>query len=166
MRVYAYNKLDAQRREIRLCTLLPGSFDEPVACKLGTVSLDDKPRYESLSYAWGPPIFDKEIILKSCVESTLREPQARKTDNDTPAAGSPPAPDLNLTATTSLYTAFRYLRKSDQERVVRILQILSLSWFLGRLLESQDIRNLKNDCSARALLLKKLGASDLQLINQ
>lgn len=113
MATYAYNKLDALRREIRLCTLLPGSLEEPVTCVLSIVSLDDKPEYESLSYAWGSPIFDKEIVIHDCVHGS----GTPKPGNET-AAGNPPAPALALTVTTSLYTAFRYLRKSDQTRVV------------------------------------------------
>ena len=113
MATYAYNGLEALRREIRLCTLLPGPFEEPVACILSVVSLDDKPEYESLSYAWGPSIFDKEIVISDCIHGS----GTLKSENET-AAGNPPAPALALTVTTSLYTAFRYLRKSDQRRVV------------------------------------------------
>ena len=115
MATYAYKELDAQRREIRLCILLPGSFEEPVACILSVVSLDDKLEYESLSYAWGSPILDKEIVISDCVHGS----GTPKSENDT-AGGNPPAPApaLFLDVTTSLYTAFRYLRKSDQTRVV------------------------------------------------
>ena len=114
MATYAYNELDVLRREIRLCTLLPGSFDEPVACTLSIVSLDDKPEYESLSYAWSSPIFDKELVIRDCVHRS----GIPKSDDET-ITDKHLTPDLSLTVTTSLYTAFRYLRKSDQTRVVR-----------------------------------------------
>lgn len=42
MAPFSYNKLDPQRREIRLCILHPGSLDDPLQCTLSTVSLDDK----------------------------------------------------------------------------------------------------------------------------
>lgn len=120
MATYLYKELNAQRREIRLCTLLPGPFNEPLACTLGIVSLDDKPVYESLSYVWGSPIFDKELVIKDGVDSTVQDLRVRKYDNDS-GAGSKSASDLILPVTTSLHTAFRYLRRSDQTRVVRIL---------------------------------------------
>ena len=113
MATYTYNELDALRREIRLCTLLPGSFEEPVACILSIVSLYAKPEYESLSYAWGPPIFDKELVISDCVHGS----ENPKSENGN-AGDNFPAPALALNVTTSLYTAFRYLRKSDQTRVV------------------------------------------------
>ena len=115
MATYVYNLLNTQCREIRLCTLLPGFFDEPVACSLSVVSLDDKSEYESLSYVWGAPIFNKEIFVKDSLQFKSRAwGSERRT-----AAGSPPTPDLTLRITTSLYTAFRYLRRIDQTRVVR-----------------------------------------------
>lgn len=44
-----------QSSEIRFIKILPGSWDEPVSCELVYVSLDDKPDYVALSYAWGDP---------------------------------------------------------------------------------------------------------------
>ena len=120
MATYPYNKLDAQRREIRLCTILPASFDEPVICDLSIVSLDDKPVYETLSYAWGSPIFNKEIVIKGRIDGIRHDSRARALDNGT-IARSWPAPDLILNVTTNLHAAFRYLRKVDQMRVVRTL---------------------------------------------
>lgn len=39
--------------EIRLLKILPGSWHDPVSCEIVYVSLDDKPDYVALSYAWG-----------------------------------------------------------------------------------------------------------------
>ena len=89
MATYTYNELNTRYREIRLCSLLPGFFDEPVACSIGVVSLDVKSQYESLSYVWGAPIFNKKLIVRESVEC---EQQACNCDNGT-AAGSPCAPD-------------------------------------------------------------------------
>ena len=119
MATYTYSELIPQRREIRLCTIFPASFDEPVLCDLTIVSLNDKPAYETLSYAWGSPIFNKEIIVKGRIDSILLDSRAREFDTTT--ASSEPAPDLILNVTTNLHAAFRYLRKSDQRRVVRTL---------------------------------------------
>lgn len=137
---YAYNKLNAQRREIRLCTLFPGSFDDPVACDLDIVSLDDRPEYESLSYAWGSPILNQELLVKDRIDSSSRDSRPHKCDDDT-TAGSRPAPALILTVTTNLNTAFRYLRKSDQMRVVRTFQrchyFVTTFWSLTTILEKR-----------------------------
>jgi hypothetical protein len=48
-----YHPLDAEKKEIRLLTIQPGEWDDVVRCRLDTVSLDEKPVYEALSYVWG-----------------------------------------------------------------------------------------------------------------
>ena len=48
-------------RSIRLLTLLPGRFTDPIKATLEQVSLDDKPDYEALSYVWGQPTLSKVI---------------------------------------------------------------------------------------------------------
>jgi hypothetical protein len=90
MNLYIYKKLDPQRREIRLCTLQPGSGDDPVNCTLTTVSLDDKPRYEAVSYVWGDASMRQEIVVDS----------------------------KSLLVTVNLHTALRYLRWKDRPRVL------------------------------------------------
>ena len=90
MGIYSYNKLDSQRCEIRLCTLHPGSLDDPLVCTLSAISLDDKPEYETLSYVWGDPTLNKEISANGDV----------------------------LRVTTSLHTALRYLRSTKNPRVI------------------------------------------------
>jgi hypothetical protein len=57
---FIYQALKPDRREIRLIKLLPpGHGPSPakatlVNCTLEPVSLDDKPKYQALSYVWGP----------------------------------------------------------------------------------------------------------------
>ena len=128
MAIYKYESLNAQRREIRLCTLRPGFFDEPVACALSVVSLDDKPEYESLSYAWGSPVFDRELFVQD----------SREGEVDESAAGSLSAPGLILRVTRSLYTAFRYLRRLDRTRVVCVSDF-HFTAFWGRLLQLKTV---------------------------
>jgi hypothetical protein len=48
---YPYQKL--RDRDIRVIYLAPGKFSDPIRCGLITLSLDNNPRYEALSYAWG-----------------------------------------------------------------------------------------------------------------
>jgi hypothetical protein len=45
--------LDPKLSQIRSLSLFPGEFDDPIGAALHTVSLDDSPQYEALSYVWG-----------------------------------------------------------------------------------------------------------------
>ena len=88
--VFSYNKLSEWRREIRLCILDPGAIDDSLTCALRTVSLNDHPAYETLSYVWGNPILNNEIVANGRVIKT----------------------------TKNLHTALRYLRNSDEPRLI------------------------------------------------
>lgn len=48
-----YTPLDVHNREIRLLTLHYGEAHQDVTITLSVVSLNDKPKYEALSYVWG-----------------------------------------------------------------------------------------------------------------
>lgn len=63
MATYVYDKLDPKRKQIRICTIHPGAFEDPISCSLHTVSLEDDPEYETLSYAWGAPILDHTVLV-------------------------------------------------------------------------------------------------------
>lgn len=55
-------------RSIRLLLLQPASSrDAPLHCELQEVLLSEKPTYEALSYAWGAPMFSKQLILTTGV---------------------------------------------------------------------------------------------------
>ncbi|KAH7417920.1 heterokaryon incompatibility protein-domain-containing protein [Cadophora sp. MPI-SDFR-AT-0126] len=63
--VFTYTPLpkqNASRKEIRLLTVHEGEGTE-VRCSLETVSLDEAPPYEALSYVWGDPNRTREITL-------------------------------------------------------------------------------------------------------
>src|SRR5437773_1718422 len=45
--------LNPNAREIRLFILLPGDFSCAIQGTMTKVSLDEQPKYEALSYAWG-----------------------------------------------------------------------------------------------------------------
>ncbi|KAJ9634566.1 hypothetical protein H2199_008849 [Coniosporium tulheliwenetii] len=85
-----YKPLDPSRREIRLLTLAGGQFSDDIHCSLSTVSLDDEPVYEALSYVWGDPNITRTIIL----QWTLQQ------------------------ATTNLEAALRRLRYRNRPRVL------------------------------------------------
>jgi Heterokaryon incompatibility protein (HET) len=50
-----YGKLDPDTNQIRVLELLPSRWSEKISCKIRTISLDDKPVFEALSYVWGNP---------------------------------------------------------------------------------------------------------------
>ena len=81
-----------QHNEIRLITLAPGKWRDPIACSLQIVSLDDNPTYEALSYVWGNASLRKWICLKNC----------------------------SFDVSKSLEVALRHLRHEDSERVMWI----------------------------------------------
>lgn len=81
-----------QHNEIRLITLAPGKWRDPIECSLQIVSLDDNPTYEALSYVWGDASLRKWICLK----------------------------DANFDVSKSLEVALRHLRHEDSERVMWI----------------------------------------------
>jgi Heterokaryon incompatibility protein (HET) len=56
-------RLDPQKREIRLISVLPGDWTDEVKCELSRLSLESRPRYEALSYVWGDPNDTRPIIV-------------------------------------------------------------------------------------------------------
>jgi hypothetical protein len=58
-----YDTLNSQKKEIRLLSLLPGKTDHPIECTLQTVSLDDPPEFEALSYVWGDVAVKKPVAV-------------------------------------------------------------------------------------------------------
>ncbi|RSM01273.1 hypothetical protein CDV31_011403 [Fusarium ambrosium] len=56
-----YLPLDLTSNQIRMLHLLPGNWEDPIRCVLNTVLLDNSPKYEALSYAWGDPL-DRRLI--------------------------------------------------------------------------------------------------------
>ena len=69
---YEYGPLDSRRHEIRLFELLPSKKkNAPVEGHLRTVSLDDKPRFEALSYVWGDPRPRRKVFVHGDSRRTL-----------------------------------------------------------------------------------------------
>ncbi|RYP91114.1 hypothetical protein DL770_002770 [Monosporascus sp. CRB-9-2] len=52
---FRYLPLDPERRKIRVLTLQPGAFEEPLHCSISTTDLDTSSVYNALSYVWGDP---------------------------------------------------------------------------------------------------------------
>ncbi|KAK7910658.1 heterokaryon incompatibility protein-domain-containing protein [Apiospora marii] len=49
-----YQSLSRENREIRLFDLLPGKDGDPITGRLKVISLDRKPKFDAVSYVWGP----------------------------------------------------------------------------------------------------------------
>ncbi|KAK5123552.1 hypothetical protein LTR85_002590 [Meristemomyces frigidus] len=56
-------RLNAERREIRILTLHPGTPPSPIRCSLSVHSLSDLPTYDALSYAWGDANIRRGIVV-------------------------------------------------------------------------------------------------------
>ncbi|KAK4200993.1 heterokaryon incompatibility protein-domain-containing protein [Triangularia verruculosa] len=63
--LYLYHQL-RHEDEIRLVTIKPGKWTDPITCELSCHSLDveDETEYWTLSYAWGSPRATENIILE------------------------------------------------------------------------------------------------------
>ncbi|KAF2454331.1 heterokaryon incompatibility protein-domain-containing protein [Lineolata rhizophorae] len=62
-REHCYDALDQPSEQIRVVTVHPGDFADPIVCDLQLVFLDDKPYYEALSYVCGESSATRSIIL-------------------------------------------------------------------------------------------------------
>jgi hypothetical protein len=63
---YQYHELDANRDEIRLIAVQPGTPKDPIVVALRTESLLDNPSYEAISYAWGDESVKRPIRIERC----------------------------------------------------------------------------------------------------
>jgi Heterokaryon incompatibility protein (HET) len=86
-----YQKLKDNSSQIRILRVLPPLEPAleplPIRCELEVVSLDEKPPYEAVSYAWGDPK-DTRLIVVEGLEIKIRK---------------------------NLEACLRYLRKPDKE---------------------------------------------------
>lgn len=82
-------------KSVRLATTQPGVRDDDVLIDLHieTFTENNPPRYEALSYVWGPTEPPESVVVKSPGKSTLR-------------------------VTTNLRAALQHLRYPDQGRVM------------------------------------------------
>ncbi|KAK3642794.1 hypothetical protein LTR56_010620 [Elasticomyces elasticus] len=60
---YEYQPLDPEQKQIRLLELEPGGYDDPLLARLLSVSLDDMPVYNTISYVWGDPSKTSELVI-------------------------------------------------------------------------------------------------------
>ncbi|PMD21171.1 HET-domain-containing protein, partial [Hyaloscypha hepaticicola] len=68
-----YEPLLTSSRQLRLLILNPCTNPkEAIRCTLVKISLDSPPKYEALSYTWGEPVDDFEIIVNSVTFAVRR----------------------------------------------------------------------------------------------
>ncbi|KAI0127514.1 heterokaryon incompatibility protein-domain-containing protein [Xylariales sp. AK1849] len=105
-----YRPLDHSKKEIRLVTIAPGLFDEPLRCTLTRHELSEAGlEFESLSYCWGD--------LKDTTDITLRHDYSGHADS-IHDRGKPA--EQSFEVTKSLDLALRHLRHEDGARVIWI----------------------------------------------
>lgn len=85
---YDYHPLTES--EIRLLVLLPGTDEDAVYFRLEHACLKDRPKFETISYAWGDPNIRNTIECKG----------------------------RTIQVTTNLHSALRHLRYENEERVI------------------------------------------------
>lgn len=107
---YKYTALKEDTGEIRLLTLPPDRFKEPirVSLEITVLSKDEVLDFEALSYAWGDASDVRDIFIEA---NPPKRPELLKTD------------DINsvewrkLGVTKNLFEALKHLRLEDQPRV-------------------------------------------------
>ncbi|KAK7962398.1 uncharacterized protein PG986_003223 [Apiospora aurea] len=105
-----YRPLDYSSKQIRLISIAPGSFDDPLLCTLKshTTPIHEQD-FEALSYCWGD--------LQDTVTITLRHDHPKSGQEDSEHQGND---EQSFNITKSLNLALRHLRYPDQERVIWI----------------------------------------------
>ena len=63
LRPFQYSEFNYLSNEIRLLTLHPGNFNDPITCQLEHVHLDSANEYTALSYTWGSLLNPGLIII-------------------------------------------------------------------------------------------------------
>lgn len=120
---YQYTPLN--KDEIRLISLLPGDFSDPIVAELRHKVLVDfeSPRYEALSYVWGSKDDPKDVHIRdghiSPVERRAEGVSKSLSTLNISRNSHVPKDNLNtLSVTHNLEEALRYLRHKDSQRTL------------------------------------------------
>jgi len=65
------SRLNSETLEIRILTLCPGAWENPIACTQQKYNLNDAPPFSALSYQWGDPENQRPISING-VQRTIR----------------------------------------------------------------------------------------------
>jgi hypothetical protein len=88
--LYEYKPLRLPQSQIRLATIIPGFWDDPIKLYVVHVNLSDEIPYEALSYTWGDPSVTVPIFING----------------------------YTFQVTTNLASALRHLRDKRQDRAL------------------------------------------------
>ena len=126
MAPYQYQPLNEVEREIRLLTLHPGSYNNPMVISLNTVVLKKGqiPRFEALSYAWGDASGEHTPNLTWVRSGFLTLERMIDRVDIFIVAEQPKWSSLHFTEhcsetlpiTKNLFHALNYLRREDESR--------------------------------------------------
>jgi hypothetical protein len=109
MSTYKYMPLCADRQEIRLITLLPGRFSDPIVIELSQESLSSPGgsvlKYEALSYSWGSAQTSATVFVREYTDVLCRPHGQYQTLNIIPA-------------TENLASALAHLRRPENSRAL------------------------------------------------
>jgi hypothetical protein len=61
--LFKYRPIDEPLSEIRILSLHPANFDDPITCSISNEPLQSASDYEALSYCWGDPSLSHEISI-------------------------------------------------------------------------------------------------------
>ncbi|KAL7786318.1 heterokaryon incompatibility domain-containing protein [Trichoderma ceciliae] len=121
-KTHRYQPLDHVLREIRLLRLSPGKPGSRISAKLLTVSLNDEPVYDALSYCWGAarPTYDIHIHVNTTDDG---DGDADDDTHATAAAAAAAGDDSNESVVSfpvgrNLRKALDDLRHQDHPRLI------------------------------------------------
>lgn len=101
-----YQPLEYLQQQIRLVELLPGKPGSRISIKLHTVSLNDDPEYEALSYCWGPPKPSYDIFIHA------------NNNNENNNTDQPVPSSFSFSVGRNLRKALDDLRLQDRPRLI------------------------------------------------
>lgn len=100
-----YPALPQDMDGIRILTIRPGDFYDPIYCTLTSAAFVDKPKYAALSYTWGTPFADGAPLPTSpgetLDEETHSKHQAASPTSVRPSRNTTSSPDMANTRNLS-----------------------------------------------------------------
>ncbi|KAI4183083.1 MAG: hypothetical protein L6R41_005596 [Letrouitia leprolyta] len=107
---YEYQPLKKNTTKIRLLTLLPGQFNDPIRITIEKKDLNKKQAFEALSYTWGSASDPLEVIVETRSSGYDLSRVKRWTRVEF----------TSLPVTRNLFEALQHLRYTDRSRVLWI----------------------------------------------
>ncbi|KAI1122321.1 heterokaryon incompatibility protein-domain-containing protein [Nemania abortiva] len=124
--------------QIRLLTIEPGKIEDDIQCSLTIVSLDDKLKYEALSYVWGDPTIMRDIFVKVLARTDKLSRALRRLH----LRGRPDR-GVVVPVTRNLFTVLHRFRPLDKCRTM---------WVDALCINQQD----PDECSWQVLLMNRI----------